>query len=99
MGEIDWRNSDARHAAYGPTDARMAEVHAALADAAAWNRINATTDSLTGLREEVQHLRTAADECANDFADAGLDAERAFGRVEAYDAVLKLMAHLEEDGR
>jgi hypothetical protein len=60
---------------------------------------SATSDPLTGLRAEIRRLRTSADDHANDLADEGKDAERAFGRVEAYDAVLKLMAHLEEDGR
>lgn len=53
-------------------------------------------DPLTGLREEVQRLRTAADEYAADLMDEGKDAERAYGRVEAYDRILALVNHLAE---
>ena len=53
----------------------------------------------TDLREEIQHLRTAAYEVATDLSDEGKDAERAFGRVEAFDQVLALMAHLGEGGQ
>ena len=52
-----------------------------------WNR----------LRDEIEHLRTAAHDVATDFSDEGMDASRVFGRVEAFDQVLALMAHAGED--
>ena len=48
------------------------------------------------LRDEIQRLRTAADDHAADLMDEGKDAERAYGRVEAYDRILDLMNHLAE---
>jgi hypothetical protein len=56
-------------------------------------------DPLTGLREEVQRLRTAADDHAADLMDEGKDAERAYGRVEAYDQILARLSRMEADRR
>src|SRR5260370_28425175 len=53
-----------------------------------------TTGPLDDLRDEIQHLRTAAYDLATDLSDEGKDAERAFGRVDAYDDVLRRMASL-----
>ena len=50
------------------------------------------------LREEIQHLRTAAYDVATEFSDEGMDASRVFGRVEAFDQVLALMAHTGTEG-
>jgi hypothetical protein len=49
-----------------------------------------------GLRDEIRRLRTAADDHAAGLMDEGKDAERAYGRVEAYDRILDLMNHLAE---
>ena len=50
----------------------------------------------TDLREEIQHLRTAAYEVATDLSDEGqYGTERAFGRVDAYDDVLLRMDRME----
>lgn len=58
----------------------------ALSHDARWNR----------LREEIQHLRTAAYEVATDLSDEGqYGTERAFGRVDAYDDVLLRMDRME----
>lgn len=48
----------------------------------------------TDLLDEIQHLRTSAYDVACDLTEEGKDdrAERAFGRVDAYDEVLRRMA-------
>jgi len=49
------------------------------------------------LRLEIQGLRAIHYDNANDLTDEGKDAERAFGRVDAYDHVLHRMAQMEAD--
>lgn len=54
----------------------------------------------TDLRGEIQHLRTAAYDVACDLSDEGADVYgtgRAFGRVDAYDEVLRRMAAIGEE--
>ena len=53
----------------------------------------------TDLREEIQHLRTAAYDVATDLCDEGrtISAERAFGKTDALDQVLALMAHTSDE--
>ena len=54
--------------------------------------------ALADLREDIQHLRAAAYDVATDMSDEGRDARRVFGRVEAFDQVLALMAHTGTEG-
>jgi hypothetical protein len=51
------------------------------------------------LRREIQGLRAVHYDNANDLSDEGKDAERAFGRVDAYDHVLARMDLMEADKR
>jgi hypothetical protein len=54
-----------------------------------------TPSTWTDLRDEIQRRRTATYDVACDLADEGKDgAERAYGRVDVYDEMLRLMAHL-----
>ena len=43
---------------------------------------------------EIERRRTASYEVAVDLTDEGKDAERAFGKVDAYDEVLRLISYL-----
>ena len=51
------------------------------------------------LREEIRHLRTAAYDVATSLCDEGrtISAERAFGKTDALDQVLALMAHTSDE--
>ncbi len=43
---------------------------------------------------EIERRRTASYEVATGLTDEGKDAERAFGKVDAYDEVLRLISSL-----
>ena len=53
---------------------------------------------MTDLRDEIRHLRAAADDHAADLMGKGKYAGRAFGKVDAFDQVLALMAHTGTEG-
>jgi hypothetical protein len=61
------------------------------------DRADAAEGLLAGLRDEIRRLRAAADDYAADLMDEGKDAERAYGRVEAYDQVLARLSRMEAD--
>ena len=48
----------------------------------------------TAFLAEIQHRRAASYDVATDLTGEGQDAERAFGKVDAYDEVLRLITHL-----
>jgi hypothetical protein len=65
--------------------------------AAGDTRLTELREEVQRLREEVQRLRAAADDHAADLMDEGKDAERAYGRVEAYDQILSRLSRMEAE--